>query len=474
MITRQPIDQRDLHDLLRYDEQHPLHELVLTLQQEDSSDVATLTTHHQPGQSVTLIADRARSMLQVMLAHYPAPVSMNGEWLPRSDFDTRPAIYLISTDPPTLPGPEQYRIEHLDDTQRIAATMLCDGLLYLVARREDLGKYGESTDQRAQLRLDETIACSNPEWQPRHVMPAQRYEVEHSLIYITTDEDRPECRFLEIAGANYFFPSPKTAATMEPQMERTRQIVRSHAEATGRTILGHPWKVLTRAWHPGYDDLRLLLHLNTTPIKLSPDIPRPIRWAIAEALLECDQHGLVPVSDGESADLWLQARNLIIQTGDGNHHTMPCNSELRHALQRRTGTRNFLPAKTISIDCALQSNGNHVRDVVVALDLLPTGWIDTPIIIYLNDAVQNQETTAHRLARAYNRWRADDDHYPPTLQAAQVLAKQLVEGERQGFETALQQLADSFQPDADPPDEAITVTSADGRHTLRWSPDDNR
>ena len=431
MIQREPIDRRDLHQLLH--SRQPMHgTLELTLQEQPDQDVATITAQHAPGQSVSLPASRARHILRLLLAHYPVPVTVNGELMPRSDFDTLPSIDLVSANPPILPAPGEPNRELLTATQPHAGTLLFDGLFYYVAQPWEITGQHKTEQDLTSLQVTETIACSNPDWCSRHIMPAQRYTIAHNVVHQATNEERATSTFVEIIGTIYCVPGPASVEAMQPQLESPRRQVAEHADTTGRVLLGSSWNTLTRAWHPGYQDLRLLVSLQAMLVKPSPQMPNPIRWALAEALLTHDHHSLVPVSDSDHTDLWLEAARINVRTQHGNQYTLPCGNDLPHELRKlQPDLRRFMPVASITIDCQIRRDGEIIRKLPVPLDLLPTGWIDTPLVFFTPDAAQDTDALAHRMARAYNRWRAEDDHYPDTLQAAQVLAKRMTQGERQ-------------------------------------------
>ena len=468
MLTREPADRRDLHQVLAWHQGMP-DTLRLTLDHQPERDLTIVAAQHDPSHTAAIPTPRATSTLNRLLSHYPIPVTINGETLPRTDFDSTPSISLITTDPKILPGPRDHHMEMLSGVQQHVGTILFDGLFYYLAGLQDLDLAPRGEETQASLRVQQTIACSNPDWERTHHTPAERYDITYNMVRYASEHERDDSSFVEVLGTMYCVPSPASIRAMSDQLDAARQQVAQHAADTGRNLLSTHWGDLPRAWHPGYVDARLITSPLAVLVKPSPSMSRPIRWALAEALLDTDSDCLVPVSDSNRTPFWIEPVRIRIQTLQGERYDFPGHSDpLIELTKVLPAVRHPMPVASIKLDCQIRTDDQHCREVTVSLDLLPTGWIDLPFVMFTPSVVTDIDDTADRLARAYNPWRTHEDQFPATLHAAQPLAKRMIEGELQGFTAELQQLADSFQPAADPPPEPVTVTSADGRLSLRW------
>ena len=113
-------------------------------------------------------------------------------------------------------------------------------------------------------------------------------------------------------------------------------------------------------------------------------MPRPLRWAVADAMLEDNEHKLLPVSDSAQTDLMIRITQVSYRTADGSRQEVKDAQHMMQALRNPDGgpcTR----ATDISMICTISKDGTNMTVVSLNTALLPTGWIDRPHVL-LDDA----------------------------------------------------------------------------------------
>ena len=218
------VNTREVHDLLRH---HPGDESPLeiyTSQPAEDADIR-LTTNRQPDSAATLRDELTVKGLRSLLAHYPCPVTINGEPVERTPYDERPNITIEGG------GEIEGHDKPLPECGRPGGDILFEGLLYAVWYPERQPPHIESDGlPRQYLKAVEKIGCLSPDLQSRYV-------IRHNLRRDgATEDELRRCQFGEALGNfNCIGGSPTTRAVAEA-IEQARQTVRDHAASTGRSL----------------------------------------------------------------------------------------------------------------------------------------------------------------------------------------------------------------------------------------------
>lgn len=467
-------DIKEVHELIRYDPGHQVHRVEIELHETTNPNETRVTAKHRKGESATIpiSASAAEICLATALGHYPIPVTLNGEDVPRADVDDRPAIYLNCPDRPCLAAPEERRGSRLADTRITGNAVLCDGILYGVTGTEYLI---ETRQGGADPRLQpfEHALCTTPGWEPDHLMPAETYRIEHNLVYTTTTPDEREGAIFALCfNAPYFQPRSGNEPQLVEQQQRTWERIRQHAQSTDRELVQpEEAKAAVTLWSPGYGGDVAILARGTRQVAISENASQGVQWAISEALMQQQEYALAPVRHRQGIGE-LTATSVSYTTLDGvrRHHGIHWGTQAGDEMEGASGGAEFCPARDIIVTAVLSTDADDPEGIDISVPMLPMGWRDLPHIIFDVDRIGTTEEATYRLACAYTNWKSEHDDYRPTRRAAEVLAARMIEGEAAGFEKALRQLADSFQPGAEWPEAAVTVMTGDGKHLCTWSP----
>lgn len=472
-------DVSDAHRLLRHDPENPPDRLRAVVEQVDSQ-TAVLRVNHIRGTSAQMRAYNAVAVLNQLLSHYPIPAYVNGVPVERTPFNTEPSIHLIANYPAimaddcrssrcieTISGPEA-QSHHRD------SAILVDGVTYALAVPTTLleRRHGQSMNDvwlHQPTRMNFT--CTDPEPPHPHVNVLQHYGVRFNFTLATNaDPKQDDTRFACIHGGYYCLPDPEHIPCLEASAGLALDVMRQHAERTGRNILSqHPRS--HPSWHHGYEQQGILLDKNTTPATMADSVSPSVAHSVARALYRNPEPGVVLVDRTADTNYRLTPRQVLYVDSDSGYHTTTRYKDLE-AQRFDHDAPPCVKVTELTLLADLLKNDRFDRHVAIPLGRLALGWVGLPRVMVNMDFRQHLGHMACDLANAYHDQRREDEgsSYDIILEHMQVLAKRCLDGDYQAFLLELQRLTDRFLPNSDVPNHPVVMAATDGRHTITWEP----
>lgn len=458
------IDVTHLHRFLAY--RTELASLDVTVTDHPEASVADVSAH---GETTRFNYSRnPLDTLREMLAHYPAPVTIDGEELPTKPFPHGPAV-TIDYRPPL--DHEGHRLHHRRDEAFPnvpgRSQIIIDGLTY------SINPFVEPAYFIRPHQDDQHPLANSPVMHVVHYnINANGAMADTSRITLYTSHDRPLAVLL-----------PHQAESLETEMARQREIAAAHC-SNRRTPIR--W-LLTEEFHPPHHYYDRLLNPKPRPeydnlplhhLHAADNSPRPImvlphitpvaidpqeqtsqanRASIARALLLNPQLGLIPVNPAyptvhDQPPATLVCTDIVIV-----RHTLKPVAPLNHRITNGPPT----PATSITATLELQDeHGTSVRTMDVNLDLLVRGEAHDYMVAYVPHPDLDTRTLGdliHEFA-----WDHQADHYDEHDAArhrddARILARRITEDDLSAFTAELQNLYRGFYPAVPAPDIPVVL-----------------
>ena len=410
-----------------------------------------------------------------MLAHYPAPVNCNGEPLELTPYRPEAGIAKSGYCGDIMDAQYQSRQPAAGPYQGV---ILLDGVLYGV---------GPCPDLEHDHRFHSVTTYRVPDHQD-----GQPHYARNSEYCI-----RPNYRLWNDAGAGYRFeftrcgssiqcqPSVEAYVALQPQRQRqdaaAAMLIR---ELTGVADLGAPTETNAYTYRrmPDVylsshgDPVGLISYGIPVTVDLKCDMANAASHSLTKALYRNPAPNLVPVAPREQAavadvsceriTVVASDRQVIAVARAVSHHFDETAAGIPGLGDPQTGARSITAHLTVT------EPGGNSREVDIPLDIFCDGEMYEESV-WLTDAWQPEHIDELRqiLVQAY--YDAGDGENYRDLGAYQdemtVLATRLLRGNRQGFQTELQQVCDRFYPANSRRGIAI-ATAANARNIITWQP----
>lgn len=471
-LSLTPIDR--LHELLRHDREKDTQKRILfTEKQKDGS--TTISSPERPDFQINVNHVQPDAMLRQMLGHYPTEVILDGNAIQRSAYNAKPSISLVYTEPNEFPNSER-RTEQISYGDQFVAELMIEGILYqltwphyLITDVLNLRAYA------TKINPTEYIQATPNGWDKTHFSPLQTYRITHHLeIQATTRYQREESLFLASRNSNHCLPGQSLGNHLQNQVQEAHDIVRQHAEHTGRRIRKPNESHLVEAtWTHNYDDHPILLETEGKPVHIDDGTHPPIAHAMATNLYQKNNNGMVPIScrnnEGEKT-LTLKPVSVSYRTMDGEVRTA---TRDEHESYQWNGLEyhQYTPASNIILTAEVtEPTRDEVSHVNIEMDCMTIGTAEYPRILIDRTLFDDPGNLARRLTVAYtNKHHINEGSEDQVRDSMTTLATRILRNEEEGFAVELAQLANRFRPQSSPPNHGVSAVTPGGG-ILSWHP----
>lgn len=465
-------DFAPVHQLLRY--RPGLDRLDVTVAIDGA--VRSITAH---GQTVQNRAngtslpepqrlEGAKHTLRRLLAHYPKPVTVNGEAVPTGPFPDRAGLASEPRPEPLAPGGRTPGIKPLPG-QPQEGRMLVEGLTYHYQVPVDDNPATQAHRRTAAIAYPKEEshphwwntrlyrAHPNYRWNPANE-PQQQPALRFHFRYGTTPLCEPDQD-----GWRALLPELKR------QLDAAAAVIRQDSGASrvhwGPGNPAHQDLYITHtAWGADWNGSRIAVSPAGTAVQLDDqNLSLPVQYSIALALYRRNCQGLTPVQSRHDDLPVVTCERVEIRRIDGAttvHHPA--------GEARRSCAAEFAPyginAASITAHLVVTEPGGSRRQVAAPLDLYLHGEQYDESVWLTGTGAREDLTT--RLQEAYADWNQSENEWERHRDHCRILETRIREGSEAGFQAELQQLCDRFWPQCRSGQASVTVSNR--RHRLTW------
>lgn len=409
-----------------------------------------------------------------MLAHYPVPVTVNGNFLTQKPYHNEAGISRSGYDGDIFDTRFNSRKPIAGPYQ---GAILLDGVLYAIGPCPDLKadhRYNSVTTYLVPDRQDEQPHYARSS--EYYIKPNYRLDIGNGTagwVFEGRHGRRIQCQ-----------PPLEVCVSLQQQRQKQEQdalaVIRQHS---GVSDLGAPQQTHNEYRLPQHEyqscaEYPAGLIPYGEPVTIARDfsLPQAAAYSITRALYQNPAPNLVPVfSQKENKKVVgdVSCGRLTIVADDGQTYEVTQaqdGSDLTAGLRDHNIRRNNV--KAITAHLAVTYPDNRRRTVELPLDMLCDGEVYTEDV-WLTDAWQDWQIDELQeiLFQAY--WSADNPDACPNAEEytgeMKVLATQLLAGNRPALQIQVEQLCNGFYPGINS-EHIPMMTAANGQNIIIWQP----
>ena len=460
-----------LHELLRYDPEHPVDALHVTVENINESE-SMLSVSHQPGHHHLVPVHYWKRLVPQLLCHYPVPVNINDEPVERRTFSTEPYLSIKTQHTAILTDDcqRQEDIEYICSAHPKQGQILVDGVTYRLAEPDNILKmaprYGINQDW-PHVAPKRDFLCKDPKWPATHYSLLQQYRAEFNLsLEHSSEQERLDSVFAYTSSTYYCLPAPSAYHRLAAQEQQAIAAMLEQASKSGHTIVDENDISVHQSWQEGYDKLPISLLDDTLAVRIEQKSHDAATHSIARALYRHSGCAMVAVSQHDPTPYRLVPQQVIYFNESNTRFTVPFEEVFSHFA---SPTRlPFTNVSNLHLEATLYSGDWYVRDVVIPLPRLILGWLNYPHVVVNRSYQQHLRAMTRDLVQAY--YQDPESDYGAAVSTCELVATRCLLGELQGFMQELQNLVDQFEPQSEAPQHPVALASTSGKQTLIWYP----
>lgn len=460
----QEITLQNLHQQLAY--------------RQDRTELSVETTHGEKRTMVSIdhgklcrLPDYVHDIdFDKMLAHYPAPVTVNGKPLPRCPYREEAGISRSGYDGDITDA-------RLNSRQPIhgpyQGAILLDGVLYAAGPCPDLKadhRYNSVTTYLVPDRQDE---------QPHYARSSEYYIQPNYRLDI--GEGATSWTFKSYYQRIQCQPPLEVCVGLQQQREKQEQdalsFIRKHS---GVAELDAPQQTQKDIYQTPQHDYQscagypagLIAYGEPVTVDREFNLPGAAAYSITRALYRNPAPNLVPVAwqRGQHKVVGdVSCGRITVVADDGQTYEVS-QTQNRYDLTASLREHDVRPTniQAITAHLAITYPDGYRRTVELPLDMLCDGEMYTETV-WLTDAWQpgHIEELQEILFQAYSPEHCQD--FPSYEGELKVLATRLLAGNRPALQAQVEQLCDGFYP-GDNPERIPMMTASNGQNVIIWQP----
>ena len=466
----------DLHNLLKTDATNPQPVNVSITQ--TAAGAVTLSARGRTITTPFLRTQDAKRALTVLLGHYPAPVSINGEPVARTPFISYPNLFSYHQVDGLTQVTQRLTAETINHARIHSGIIHAEGLTYV---------YGGPTMMTAAI----------PETPPPEdgfaFIKAQFYEM-YPNIALTPQQAAAASYAGPTNGTTLFVCYPPPGAADEQiaeQIQDTNRLIRQTSpwatEPRWNSGLSRHGIMPERAgleqiWTPNRNGAWVIPQPGQTAARPDATVPQAAAHSLTRALLQNPQTGIIPAEPRQGHPVTVEPVQATIVWADGETADFR-GEDIEDGIEFPNQPDHlFQPGKSIAasitITARLKVPGQPDQDFPLPADTLILGhpWEDTTFITPDHPGHPDPAAIAERQIEALWDQDAEEHYLDPRKLTEQHITwwTRAFHGDDTGFQQELDTLAANFYHQSPEPDTSRTsLGTGPNGNSITWRPPDS-
>ena len=466
----------DLHNLLKA---APINPQPLNVSITQSPDGAVAVSAR--GRTITTLflhTQDAKRALSVLLGHYPAPASINGEPVARTPFISYPNLFSYHQADGLTGVTQRLTAETVNQARIHSGIIHAEGLTYVYGGR---------------AMMTAVIPDTPPPDDGFAFIKAQFYEMSHNITL--TPQQAAEATYQGPTNGNPLLacnPPPGAAdEQIAEQIQDTNRLIRQTSPwateprwSTGFSRHGiTPEKAgLEQIWTPNRNGAWVIPQPGQTAARPDATVPQATAYSLTRALLQNPQTGIIPAERREHNPVAVEPQKASIVWPDGETAEFS-GEDLDDGIEfPNQPDRLFQPGKAvasnITITARLKVPGQPDQDFPLPADTLILGhpWEDTTFITPDHPGHPNPAAIAERQIEALWDQDAEEHYLDPRKLTEQHITwwTRALHGEDSAFQRELDTLAANFYHQTPEPQASRTsLGTGPNGSSITWRPPDS-